>query len=320
MAVCRQAKLLSGHMMPCLGFGTYLLSGDDLKQSLEYALHCGYRHIDTAKSYQNEAEIGDLLTQTFRQNKVKRKDIFLTTKVPPIYLSGADVQTCVMESLDNLNSSYIDMLLIHAPWGIKNSEHTRNKPSRHYVESDFEHYDLQLTWKAMENLVNSGKVKSLGVSNFCSQQLNKIFEKAVQPLSNLQCECHVYLQQCQLRHYCNSKNIAITAYSPLGAPGRPSYRYDSSHPVLLEDPTIVSIAELYGRSAAQIVLRYLLQLGVCPIPKSTSPARKQQNYQVYDFSIKPAHMDLIAKLNADFKYFTFTYAHNHPEYYHNEQF
>lgn len=316
-------RLNSGGRMPILGLGTYLLFGDSLRKALDYALFIGYRHIDTAHLYENEKDIGNVLRDRCDNpasltKNIKRKDLFITTKLPPVYLAPADVSMCLEKSLDDLKQKYVDMFLIHNPWGMKNRRDGTLKPVNDRGERELQIYDLTETWKAVESLVKSGKVRNIGVSNFTAGQIERIFSIAQVPPSNLQCETHIYLQQPDLSRFCQSKNIVMTSYSSFGSPKRP----DSSEtePTPLLEPVVWNIATRMGRTPAQVLLRHLIQKNVVVIPKSESQERILENSKIFDFDLSDADMEKLKSLDRNFKYFPFTWARKHPEYFENEPF
>lgn len=317
-------RLNSGSRMPILGLGTYLLFGESLRKALDYALFIGYRHIDTAHLYKNEKDIGNVLrdrcdnTSASLTQKIKRKDLFITTKLPSVYLAPADVSMCLEKSLDDLKQKYVDMFLIHHPWGMKNRRDGTLKPVNNRGERELQFYDLTDTWKSVESLVKSGKVRNIGVSNFTAGQIDKILSIARVPPSNLQCENHIYLQQPDLSRFCQSKNIVMTSYSSFGSPKRPNSSETEPSPLL--EPVVWDISTKIGRTPAQVLLRNLIQKNVVVIPKSETQERILENSKIFDFELSDADMEKLKSLDRNFKYFPFTWARKHPEYFENEPF
>ena len=278
------------------------------------ALDTGYRHIDTAVSYGNETEIGEVLSSYIRTGKLKREDIFLTTKVPSVYMAQEDIEPCVLEALQRLQVQYVDMLLIHNPWGIKNLKDGNLKPTDKHGNILLAHHDHNKTWKGLELMVKKGYAKGIGLSNFNERQIKKILNNSEMKPGNLQLECHAYLQQDQLRKICVNNNIVATGYAPFGGPGRTPEKKSPEDPALLADATINTIAEELKRTSGQILLRYVMQIGVIPLPKSTNIQRMKENYDVQFFALSDAHMARIVELNRNYKYFKFTWARVHPEF------
>lgn len=319
-------RLNSGGRMPILGLGTYMLLEDRLYKALDYALFAGYRHIDTAHSYGNEKYIGtalrdrwdDASTTPSMGQKVKRKDLFITTKVPSVYLGPNDVSICLEKSLDDLKLTYVDMLLIHNPWGLKNRGDGDLKPLNSQGERELELHDLTKTWKAMESLVKAGKARNIGVSNFNVRQIERILSVSQIPPSNLQSEMHIYLQQTKLKQFCDSKNIVMTSYSTFGSPKRPNSLTEEPSP--LEEPVVLEIADRIRRTPAQVLLRNMIQRDIVVIPKSQTQERIIENSKIFDFSLSQADMDKLGSLHKNVKYFPFTWAKKHPEFFENEPF
>ncbi|XP_041371789.1 aldo-keto reductase family 1 member B10-like [Gigantopelta aegis] len=304
--------------MPIVGIGTYMLKGDVLKQALDFAIFKGYRHIDTALSYGNESEIGEVVADRLKNGTLRRKDLFVTTKVPPVYLAPPFVAQSVEMSLENLKMQYVDMVLIHSPWGCINRGDGQLRPINQKGERVMEHYDLLETWKAFESVYNNKLAKNIGVSNFTANQIERICQKAIIIPSNLQTECHVYLQQRRLRLYCASRGIVVSAYAPLGAPASP-YR-DKQHPLLLEDHVVEQLARKYKKSAAQILLNFLINNNIPVLPKSQNQNRLRENLDVIDWTMSPEDTKLLLDLDCGVKYFMFDWAKRHPEYFENEPF
>lgn len=193
--VAKYLALNSGFKIPVHGFGTYLLTGEPLKCALDYALFLGYRHIDTAHSYGNEVEIGEVINDRIRAGKLNRMDLFVTSKVPSVYLAYHSAIDSAKMSLENLKLKYLDMLLIHHPWGVVNRGDGTLRPIDRNGKRELAVYNLNETWQAFEHLVNRGYVNSIGLSNFTARQVERIWKSATIKPSNLQLECHAYLQQ-----------------------------------------------------------------------------------------------------------------------------
>lgn len=241
-------RLNSGLDMPQHGFGVYLITDEDRgRAAIDRALESGYRAFDTAQFYENEALVGQLL----KESGVPRKDLFITTKVTNPKQGYDSTLKSVEQSLKDLQIEQIDLLLIHWP------------SKKHFFE----------TWKAFEKLYDEKLVRTIGVSNFEIHHLEKLAIKAnIKPAVD-QMEIHPYFTQAALRNYLKKNGIAAEAWSPLG------------HGAVLGDETIGKIAGKYGKSAAQVIIRWHLQSGTIVIPKSQTPSRIAQNANVYDFSL-----------------------------------
>ena len=252
--------LHNGIEMPYVGLGVYKMEDkEEAVHAIETAIKVGYRSIDTAWFYQNEDAVGEAV----RNAAIPREQLFITTKVWNDH-QGYDSTLKVFEnSLQNLQMDYVDLYLIH--WPVKGK----------YLD----------TWKALERLYDEGVVKAIGVSNFQTHHLEDIFtHRNEKPVIN-QVELHPRLSQEPLRAFCQKHQIAVEAWSPL------------ARARFLQDPTINEVAKKYGKSPAQVILRWHLQNGVVIIPKSVTPARIKENADLFDFELSADDMDKINKLN-----------------------
>ncbi|VDO70352.1 unnamed protein product [Haemonchus placei] len=257
----------------------------ELTVSLKTALDNGYRLIDTAFLYQNEAIIGKVLEEYLSSGKIKREELFITTKMirekvsllqlPFTAHAAEDVQKCVKMQLESLRLDYIDLYLIHCPCPFerKNDSFLPNVVDGAFVPTKIEHIE---TWRAMEKLHDEGKLKALGVSNFNAEQLEQLHRQARIKPANIQVECHIYLPQVELQQVCKQLNVSLTAYAPLGSPGRKAARPDGVWPEgdPMTEPIVKEIAAKHDKTPAQILLRHLTQRGISAIPKSISPDRR----------------------------------------------
>ncbi|GEO67763.1 aldo/keto reductase [Levilactobacillus spicheri] len=253
-------KLADGNQMPGLGFGTYLISDQEtMDHTIQAAWDQGYRLIDTAMLYRNE----DLLGTSLQKLGLPREALFLTSKVAEIVQGYDQTLKAVEGSLKRLQTNYLDLLLIH--WPVR----------EHFFE----------TWKALEQLKADGKVRSIGVSNYTIAHLELLATQAKEmPVVN-QVEYHPYLNQQALVDYDREKDIVTEAWSPLG------------RRAVLDDPMIAKMAHHHQKTVAQIILRWELQHGVVPIPKSTHAERIQENTDVFDFELAEDEMGMIDLLN-----------------------
>ncbi|MBI3889684.1 aldo/keto reductase [Candidatus Saccharibacteria bacterium] len=258
--------LNDGNTIPQLGLGVWQAKdGDEVKQAVLSAIDAGYRLIDTAAIYGNEQGVGEAI----RESGVAREELFITTKLWNGDQGYDSTYKAFEASLEKLGLEYIDLYLIH--WPVP--EYGK------YVE----------TWKALEEIKASGRVKSIGVCNFNIDHLEKLLaESDVAPAVN-QVELHPRLQQRELRAFCESKGIHIESWSPIGGTGGD----------LLDDPTIKIIADKHSRSTAQVVIRWHIQLGLIVIPKSVHAERIKQNADVFDFELDNDDMAKISALNTN---------------------
>lgn len=274
-------KLASGYDMPLFGLGTWKSAKGKVETAVETALSIGYRHIDCAAAYQNEAEVGEALLKKIADGTVRREDVFITSKLWNSFHSPALVMPALKKTLKDLGIDYIDLYLMHWPMGYQ--EGGSMFPKNEAGEMQLSDVDYVDTWKAMEEGVTSKLVRSLGVSNFSEEQLERVIAVAKVPVCVNQVECHPYLNQKKLMEFCASKNISVTAYSPLGSPDRPWAKPEDVE--LMDEPKLKHVAEKYKKSVPQVLIRYQLQRGNVVIPKSVTESRIQENMEILDFEL-----------------------------------
>ncbi|GAB46916.1 aldo/keto reductase [Mobilicoccus pelagius] len=248
--------------IPQLGFGTWEIPDEDVTDAVLRALKTGYRSIDTAAIYGNEEGVGRAL----RQTEIPREDIFLTTKVWNDRQGFDSTLEAMDESLAKLGTDYVDLYLIHWPTPAKDA----------YVD----------TWKALLELRKRGKAKAVGVCNFHAQHLQRLADETGELPAVNQIEVHPYLAQNELRTFNAEHDIVTEDWSPLGA------RLN-----IIEDPVVGSIANATGKTPAQVILRWHLQIGSVVIPRSTKPTRIESNFGLFDFELTDAQLDSIRGLD-----------------------
>ena len=253
--------LNDGHSLPALGFGTYPLGGASGVESVVSALHQGYRLIDSAVNYENEGAVGEAI----RRSGVPRDEIVVTSKLPGRHHAYAEAITCVHESLYRMQLDHLDLYLIH--WPLPNVGR--------YVEA----------WQALVDLQRDGVLRSIGVSNFLPDHLDRIIaETGVTPAVN-QVELHPYFPQVRQRQVDDEHGIRTESWSPLGRAGE-----------VFRDPVVNGIADAHGRTPAQVVLRWHVQLGAVPLPKAASASRQLENLSVFDFELDDEQVAAITAL------------------------
>jgi 2,5-diketo-D-gluconate reductase B len=250
-----------GVEVPTLGLGTWRLTGEECRRSVETALELGYRHLDTAQAYGNEREVGTAI----RASEVPREEVFLVTKLHARNRSYDAVLRSVDESLSRLDTSYVDLLLIHSP----------NAPVVGPPHSE--------TLAAMHELRERGKVRHVGVSNFSLDQLDDARQYG--PVLTNQVQFNPYWDQQTLLDYCDIHDVLLTAYSPL------------AHGGVLDDPVLREVGERHGKSPAQVAIRWCLQHGTAVIPKATSRAHLAANLDVFDFELSDGELARIRRPN-----------------------
>lgn len=266
-------KLSNGVEMPQLGYGVYQVSKEECERCVLDALEVGYRSLDTAQAYFNEEEVGSAI----EKSGVPRSEIFLTTKVWFTRFNETDARRSVLESMEKLRTDYLDLLLLHQPFG-----------------------DIYGAWRALEQLYKEGKIRAIGISNFYP---NLVVEFAslneIAPMVN-QVELHPHYQQTKALEWMKKYNVAPEAWAPFGE-GRGG---------LFTNETLTKIGRQYGKSAAQVMLRWNLERGVIVIPKSVHKERMAENFNVFDFELSAKDMEEIAKLDSGKSSF---FHHQDPE-------
>lgn len=258
--------LNNGVKMPMAGIGTFLLTPDEAETSVLTALEGGYRLIDTANAYVNEKAVG----RAMKKSSVVREDIFLETKLWPSFYEQADA---VEKTLDRLGTDYIDLLLIH-------------QPSGNYIAG----------YRQMERVYKEGKVKAIGLSNFSKEQIREILNICEVRPAILQTEVHPYFQEKELKEFLAEEKIVIQAWYPLG----------HGDAALLQEPVFAKLGRKYGKSSAQIILRWHIQAGNVIIPGSKNPEHIRDNFALFDFALTEDEMEEIADLNQNKRYYTST--------------
>ena len=263
MGAVPNITLNDGNVIPQLGFGVFQIDAGETVEAVGEALRVGYRHIDTAEMYGNEKEVGEAV----RVSGLDRGDVYITSKLNNSFHEPDDARRAFDTTLSDLGFDYVDLFLIHWPL-----------PTRYGG-------DYVSTWKALEEFKNDGRARSIGVSNFQVEHLERLAaETETVPAIN-QIEVHPYLTNEAVRDYNREHGIATEAWSPIAQGG------------VLEDPTVTEIAGNAGKTPAQVVLRWHVQRGDIIFPKSVTPSRMRENFEIFDFELDPSDMESISALD-----------------------
>lgn len=288
-----------GGTMPQLGLGTWKSKPGEVYDAVREAIRVGYRHIDCAHLYGNEAEIGQALKDAMDKEGIKREALWITSKLWNNAHHPKHVKPALRVTLENLRLDYLDLYLMH--WPVAQREDSIF-PENAMDLISLEKLPLTETWRAMEECVDNGLTRYIGVSNFSARKLQLILEeRRIKPIMN-QIELHPYLQQSALLDFCKENHVHVTAYSPLGSVDRPTVMKAKNEPVLLEDSVIKAIAKRHHASPAQILIAWALHLGIAVVPKSVNPQRIRQNFESSKVILTESEMEEIAGLDLHRRY------------------
>ncbi|KAI9492369.1 NADP-dependent oxidoreductase domain-containing protein [Zychaea mexicana] len=272
----RTVKLNSGYSLPLVGYGTF--GGPDAPEQVyagsKLALEAGYRHFDTAYLYRTEEALG----KAIRESSVPREEIFVTTKLWQTFHEPQHVRPACERSLELLGLDYIDLYMLHWPMAWKFVSYEFDDLKKPDENGDISRIDVPIieTWRAMEELVKAGLVRSIGISNFTMPMLEELLKQCeIEPAVH-QLEIHPSLPQEEMLKFCNKYNIVLTAYSPLANPGY------SGMPSMLSDPIVLRVAEKYGKTPVQVLLNWGVARGYAVIPKSVTPERIKANFEHFN--------------------------------------
>ncbi|CAG4949225.1 unnamed protein product [Parnassius apollo] len=283
-------KLNDGREIPALALGTWLgnntkPSANEVELAVGWAIDAGYRHIDTAYAYKIEDQVGRGVAS--KLNGVPRSELFITTKLSNSHHARDAVIPALQESLQELGLDYVDLYLIHWPLG-------------QFANLTYDFTDYLETWRGMMDAKQQGLAKSIGLSNFNEQMIDRIIDNGLEVPAVLQVEINLNLQQPELLHYCKDKNIVVMGYTPFGSLFYGKAKSDAPPP-RVDDPSLIEIAKKYNKTVPQITLRYLIELGVIPIPKSLTKKRIEQNIDVFDFKLTEEERTLLKSFDKGYR-------------------
>ncbi|MGZ3560132.1 MAG: aldo/keto reductase [Thermodesulfobacteriota bacterium] len=268
----RFTKILlnNGSEIPALGFGTLIPDPTETKKAVKAALEVGFRQFDCAERYRNEKEVGEAMKEALRDGKIRREELFVGTKLWNSNHRPKRVKPAFEASLKKLQLDYVDLYLIHTPFAFKPGEGQDPRDENGKVIYD-EGVTLLDTWRALENLMDEGRCKAIGLSDISLEKVQQIFESARIKPAVVQVESHPYLPQWDLLDFCKKKGIVLLAFAPLG---------HGIEPKLVEDPVITTISKRLKKTPAQVLLAWALQRGTALITTSKNPNRIKENFDV----------------------------------------
>nr|XP_032525336.1 aldo-keto reductase AKR2E4-like isoform X2 [Danaus plexippus plexippus] len=292
VAVAPTVRLRDGNLMPRLGLGTWLGfikmgPEEEVRGAVEAAIDAGYRLIDTANIYITEEQVALGMKKKLDEGVVKREEMFITTKLWNDAHRYEAVLPALKNSLQKLELEYVDLYLIHFPIAIDSNGSV--------VDVDY----LE-TWRGMIEVQRQGLTNSIGVSNFNISQLQRLIEQTGVTPAVLQVEVNLNIQQPELLEFCKAHNIVVMGYTPFGSIF-PQKAAESAPPPRVDDEELVHIAKKYNKTVPQVVLRYLFELGVVPIPKSVKKNRVEENIDIFDFELTPEERNLLKSYDANYK-------------------
>lgn len=300
----QSTELANGMTVPTLGLGLWKIEPEHVGDTVQEAVRVGYRHFDSACDYGNEEAVGKALEREFQQGTVQRDDIWVTSKLWNTYHDPKHVRPAIEKTLQDLRLDHLDLYLIHFPIAQAFVPFEQRYPPGWFFDPDAENPTVQSspvplidTWHAMEELVRAGLTRTIGVCNYGVSLMRDLTNQAdIQP-AMLQVEMHPYLAQEKLLRFCRESGIGVTAFSPLGAQSYFQLNMAEQSESLLQHETVTEIAAAVSRTPAQVLLRFAIQRGTLPIPKTSRRERLKENFELWDFELSDEAMKSIAGLN-----------------------
>ena len=294
-------KFSNGDEMPAIGLGTWKSEKGKVEEAVKIALKEGYRHIDCAATYGNEAEIGNAFSAVFSEGKIKREEVWVTSKLWNDSHEKEHVIPALKQTLKDLQLDYLDIYLIHWPVAFK---HGVSFPSKDEDYLSLDEVPIIETWNELLKAKEQGLIKHVGVSNFSEKKLNALMSETTTPPEMNQVELHPFLQQHQLLQFCKENRINLTAYSPLGSGDRTKEMKAENEPSLLEEPEIMRIAKKHNVAPAQVLIKWAVSRGTAVIPKSTTKKHIISNLESQHLQLDEQDLKDIAELDRHFRYVT----------------
>ena len=295
---------VTGQQMPAVGLGLWKIDSNCVAETVYEAIKRGYRHLDSAADYGNEKQVGEGIARALADGLCKREDLWITSKLWNTFHRKEHVQAACERSLSDLGLDYFDLYLIHFPIALQYVDFDQRYPPEWIYDPNAENpcmvldsVPLSETWAAMEELVEIKLARKIGICNYTAVLLHDLMSYARIKPAMLQIESHPYLTQEALIRTAQSYNIAVTAFSPLGALSYVSLDMASSEDSVLQQSAVVSIAKRLGVTPAQVVLRWGIQRGTAIIPKTSRAERLSENIALSDFSLTDSDMEAISALN-----------------------
>jgi D-xylose reductase len=296
--------LSDGGKLPAVGLGFWKVPKPDAAGLVQAAVRAGYRHLDCACDYGNEAEVGDGIRAAVQAGLCRRDDLWVTSKLWNTYHAREHVRPAVERTLRDLKLDYLDLYLIHFPIAQAFVPFETRYPPGWFFEPDAPEKGMKLakvplaeTWAAMEDLVTAGLVRHIGISNYGTAMLRDLLNYARIRPAVLQVEMHPYLTQEKLLRFCKEEKIAVTAFSPLGALSYVPIGMAKPAESVLDQPVVKAAAKRLGKSPAQVVLRWGVQRGTAIVPKTSRPERLAENLAIFGFELTPEEMAAISGLD-----------------------
>ncbi|MFT4748727.1 MAG: D-xylose reductase [Pseudohongiellaceae bacterium] len=292
--------------MPTVGLGLWKIEKSDTAEAVRQAIDVGYRHLDSAADYGNEREAGEGIASALASGLCTREELWVTSKLWNTYHNPDHVQAACEKSLADLGVEYLDLYLIHFPISLKYVDFETRYPPEWFFDPESENPTMEIspvplmdTWRAMEALVEKGLVKQIGICNYNSALLHDLFSYAKIKPAMLQVESHPYLTQERLLRLANEYDMAVTAFSPLGALSYLALDMASISESVLEQAVVKAAAQRVNRTPAQVVLRWGVQRGTAIIPKTSKVTRLIENLALFDFELNSTEMAAVSELNSD---------------------